>query len=56
MLTGFILTVWFVGAALFCLGLCAAAARPMPKPNAAETDKPQTSHQLRHSYAPATYR
>jgi hypothetical protein len=30
MLIGFILTVWMVWAALFCLGLCAAAARPIP--------------------------
>lgn len=29
MLIGFILTVWIVSAALFCLGLCSAAARPM---------------------------
>jgi hypothetical protein len=36
MLIGFILTVWFVWAALFCLGLCAAAARPMPQPDAIE--------------------
>ena len=36
MLTGFILTVWFVWAALFCLGLCAAASRPIPQPDVIE--------------------
>ncbi len=33
MLIGLILTVWIVSAALFCLGLCSAAARPMPQPD-----------------------
>ncbi|SRR6266567_2897975 len=30
--TVFILTVWFVWAAFFFLGLCPAAARPIPQP------------------------
>lgn len=34
MLIGFILTVWVASAAVFCLGLCSAAARPMPQPGA----------------------
>lgn len=35
MLISLILTVWIVSAALFCLGLCSAAARPMPLPDMA---------------------
>lgn len=36
MLIGLILTVWLLWALLFCLGLCAAAARPMPQPDPVE--------------------
>jgi hypothetical protein len=36
MLIGFILTVWVLWAAVFVLGLCSAAARPIPKPEAVE--------------------
>jgi hypothetical protein len=56
MLIGFILVVWIVWAALFCLGLCSAAARPMPKPDAIETAETQTIHLLRYSNATATCR
>lgn len=34
MLIGFIVTAWVLWAAVFCLGLCSAAARPTPLPDA----------------------
>lgn len=33
MLTSIILTAWILWAAVFVLGLCSAAARPMPQPD-----------------------
>lgn len=47
MLIAVMITVWFIWAALFCFGLCAAAARPMPRPDTigkAETPQPITCH------------
>lgn len=34
---GIIFSVWLLWAVLFCLGLCAAAARPIPKPASLRT-------------------
>ena len=34
---GITFAVWLLWAALFCLGLCAAAARPIPKPASLRT-------------------
>lgn len=31
MIIGLIITIWFLGSAAFTLGLCSAAARPMPQ-------------------------
>jgi hypothetical protein len=36
-LLGITLAVWILWAVLFCLGLCAAAARPIPKPASLRT-------------------
>lgn len=47
MLIGLILTIWLFWALLFCFGLCAAAARPMPQPDAiahVETLQPINCH------------
>lgn len=48
MLIGFILTVWILGAAVFVLGLCSAAARSIPQPSMIVTrDDDESSAPLR---------
>ena len=43
---GITLAVWILWAALFCLGLCSAAARPIPEP--ARTNGHRHSRRQKH--------
>ncbi len=51
MLIAILLAAWFVWAAAFVLALCAAAARPMPRPEVIADSSEENNHQYLYEIA-----
>lgn len=53
---GITLAVWILWAVIFCLGLCAATARPIPKPASLRTrSTPSGQLTIHHGQVELTY-
>lgn len=47
---GIIFAIWLLWAVLFCLGLCFAAARPIPKPASLRMRRVHEEHKFRRTH------